>query len=122
MFWSLNIVFSKKNERNENFVAFVNLIGKFTSSVKLISISGGEKTKNISLLHENIGFDEEYCYTIIAVDSEGDQSGFSKAICGKTNKPPFLKIKNLFVCGQVSGESSKQNIVIDIFNKISNLA
>ena len=34
-----------------------------------------------------------YCYTIIAVDSEGDQSGFSKAICGKTNKPPFLKIK-----------------------------
>ena len=40
-------------------------------------------------------FDEEYCFTIIAVDSEGDQSGFSKAICGKTNKPPFLKIKNL---------------------------
>mgnify|MGYP000020285532 FL=1 len=54
-----------------------------------------DKTKNISFLHENIGFDEEYCYTIIAVDSEGDQSGFSKAICGKTNKPPFLKIKNL---------------------------
>ena len=52
-----------------------------------------DKTKNISFLHENIGFDEEYCYTIIAVDSEGDQSGFSKAICGKTNKPPFLKIK-----------------------------
>ena len=47
-----------------------------------------DKTKNISFLHENIGFDEEYCYTI-AVDSEGDQSGFSKAICGKTNKPPF---------------------------------
>ena len=39
----------------------------------------------------------------------------------KKNKD-FLKIKNLFVCGQVSGERSKQNIVIDIFNKISNLA
>ena len=33
----------------------------------------------------------------------------------------FLKIKNLFVCGQVSGERSKQNIVIDIFNKISKI-
>ena len=39
----------------------------------------------------------------------------------KKNKD-FLKIKNLFVCGQVSGERSKQNVVIDIFNKISNLA
>ncbi len=43
------------------------------------------------------------------------------SIKSKNNKisKDFLKIKNLFVCGQVSGERSKQNIVIDIFNKIS---
>ena len=44
-------------------------------------------------------------------------------IKSKNNKfsKDFLKIKNLFVCGQVSGERSKQNIVIDIFNKISKI-
>jgi len=39
----------------------------------------------------------------------------------KVKNKDFLKIKNLFVCGQVSGETSKQNIVIDIFNKISKI-
>ena len=47
-------VFYKKNEINESFVAFINLIEKFTSSVNLIGISGGDKTKNISELNHII--------------------------------------------------------------------
>ena len=31
------------------------------------------------------------------------------------------KIKNLFVCGQAGGTFSKQNIVLDIYNKISQI-
>ena len=54
-----------------------------------------DKTKNISFIHRQLGYDEQYCYTIIAVDSEGDKSGFSKVICGETNKSPKLKIKNV---------------------------
>ena len=54
-----------------------------------------DKTKNISFIHRQLGYNEQYCYTIIAVDSEGDKSGFSKLICGKTNKAPLLKIKNV---------------------------
>ena len=54
-----------------------------------------DKTKNISFIHRQLGYNEQYCYTIIALDSEGDKSGFSKVICGKTNKSPQLKIKNV---------------------------
>ena len=54
-----------------------------------------DKTKNISFIHRQLGYNEQYCYTIIAVDSEGEKSGFSKVICGKTNKSPLLKIKNV---------------------------
>ena len=54
-----------------------------------------DKTKNISFIHRQLGYNEQYCYTIIAVDSEGDKSGFSKVICGETNKSPKLKIKNV---------------------------
>ena len=54
-----------------------------------------DKTKNISFIHRQLDYNKQYCYTIIAVDSEGDKSGFSKVICGKTNKSPQLKIKNV---------------------------
>ena len=78
--------FSKKNERNESFVAFVNLIGKFTSSVKLISISGGEKTKNISelnrIIEKSLSFEINRDSIVIAFGGGviGDLAGFSASI------------------------------------------
>ena len=33
----------------------------------------------------------------------------------------LLKFQNLFICGQVSGEYSKQNIVLDIYDKVSQI-
>ena len=78
--------FSKKNERNESFVAFVNLIGKFTSSVNLISISGGEKTKNISelnrIIEKSLSFEIDRDSIVIAFGGGviGDIAGFSASI------------------------------------------
>ena len=77
--------FSKKNERNESFVAFVNLIGKFTSSVKLISISGGEKTKNISelnrIIEKSLSFEiDRIAWLLHWWGVIGDIAGFSASI------------------------------------------
>ena len=78
--------FSKKNERNESFVAFVNLIEKFTSSVNLISISGGDKTKNISelnrIIEKSLSFEIDRDSIVIAFGGGviGDIAGFSASI------------------------------------------
>jgi len=53
-----------------------------------------DKVKSNAFIDRNLGYDEEHCYTILAIDAEGDASGFSKVICGKTNTPPDLQIKN----------------------------
>ena len=53
-----------------------------------------EKVKSNAYKHHSLGYDEEHCYTIIAVDPEGDNSGFSDVLCGRTNTPPDLQIKN----------------------------
>tara|TARA_Y100000991_G_scaffold110257_1_gene83065 strand:+ start:1156 stop:2286 length:1131 start_codon:yes stop_codon:yes gene_type:complete len=78
--------FSKKNERNESFVAFVNLIEKFTSSVNLISVSGGDKTKNISelnhIIEKSLSFEIDRDSIVIAFGGGviGDIAGFSASI------------------------------------------
>lgn len=53
-----------------------------------------DKVKSSAYLDRDLGYDEEHCYTISAIDAEGDASGFSQIICGKTNTPPDLQIKN----------------------------
>ena len=53
------------------------------------------KTKNTSFLDNDLGYNEDHCYVVQGYDSEGDKSGFSKIVCGTTNNPPLLKIKNV---------------------------
>lgn len=53
-----------------------------------------DKTKNTSFLDNDLGYNENHCYVVQGYDSEGDKSGFSNIVCGTTNNPPILKIKN----------------------------
>ena len=53
------------------------------------------KTKSTSFVDINLGYSENHCYVVQGYDSEGDKSGYSNIACGKTNKPPLLKIKNV---------------------------
>ncbi len=79
-------VFYKKNEINESFVAFINLIEKFTSSVNLIGISGGDKTKNISelnhIIEKSLSFEIDRDSIVIAFGGGviGDIAGFAASI------------------------------------------
>ena len=43
--------FSSKKDNNKNFNAFVKTLKKFTNSVNLISIPGGDKTKSVNQLN-----------------------------------------------------------------------
>ena len=91
---NLNVIGGIKS----NLLSWNKVLGAFQyfifNSLENDSIVYLEKTKDISFVHRSLDYDDEFCYTIIAVDSEGDKSGFSKVICGKTNKPPLLTIKN----------------------------
>ena len=53
------------------------------------------KTKNTSFMDNDLGYNEDHCYVVQGYDSEGDKSGFSNIVCGTTNDPPLLKIKNV---------------------------
>ena len=53
-----------------------------------------DKVKASTFTDRDLGYDEEHCYVISAIDAEGDKSGFSKVFCGRTNSPPELEIKN----------------------------
>jgi hypothetical protein len=50
------------------------------------------KVKSTSFHHTGLGYAESVCYVVSAVDAEGDESGYSRIGCGKTSKPPRLKI------------------------------
>ena len=45
-------------------------------------------------MDNDLGYNENHCYVVQGYDSEGDKSGFSNIVCGTTNNPPLLKIKN----------------------------
>ena len=51
-----------------------------------------EKIKSSSFTHTGLGYAEPVCYVVSAVDSEGEESGFSKVGCGETNDHPRLKV------------------------------
>lgn len=53
-----------------------------------------DKVKSSAFLDNELGYDEEHCYSISAIDAEGDASGFSKTVCGRTNSPPEFEIQN----------------------------
>ncbi len=79
-------VFSLKKGKNKNFFAFVNSIKKFTTSVNLIGISGGDKTKHINqlnlILEKSLSFEIDRDSIIIAFGGGviGDIAGFAASI------------------------------------------
>ena len=78
--------FSLSKGKNENFVSFVNTIKNFTYSLNLISVSGGDKNKNISqlnrLLEKALSFEIDRDTIVIAFGGGviGDISGFAASI------------------------------------------
>ena len=56
------------------------------------SLSFLGKMKSPAYTHIGLGYTEPVCYVVSAVDSEGEESGFSNIGCGDTNEPPSLKI------------------------------
>ncbi len=78
--------FSEKKDVNDKFVLFVKAIKKFSNSVHLISISGGDKTKNISqlnvILEKSLAFEINRNSLIIAFGGGviGDTAGFAASI------------------------------------------
>ena len=78
--------FSLNNENNEQFISFVEIIKKLTESLNLISIPGGDKSKNISqleyIVEESLSFKIDRGSLIIAFGGGviGDIAGFSASI------------------------------------------
>ena len=78
--------FSLNNENNEQFISFVEIIKKLTESLNLISIPGGDKSKNISqleyIVEKSLSFKIDRGSLIIAFGGGviGDIAGFSASI------------------------------------------
>ena len=78
--------FSLNNENNEQFILFVEIIKKLTESLNLISIPGGDKSKNISqleyIVEESLSFKIDRGSLIIAFGGGviGDIAGFAASI------------------------------------------
>ena len=78
--------FSLNNEENEQFISFVRIIKKLTESLNLISIPGGDKSKNISqleyIVEESLSFKIDRSSLIIAFGGGviGDLAGFAASI------------------------------------------
>ncbi len=78
--------FSLKKNNNENFEVFVKNVKKFTNSVNLIHIPGGDKTKNINqlnlILEKSLSFEIDRDSLIIAFGGGviGDIAGFAASI------------------------------------------
>ena len=96
------------------------------------------KTKSTSFIDTELGYSENHCYVVQGYDSEGDKSGYSNIVCGKTNKPPLLTIKNVKLLDDSQnsileanesgmlrfailneGGSPSKNIVVKIENSLS---
>ena len=78
--------FSLKKDDNESFNAFVKTLKKFTNSVNLITIPGGDKTKSVNqlnlLLEKSLSFEIDRDSLIIAFGGGviGDIAGFAASI------------------------------------------
>ena len=78
--------FSLKKNKYESFNAFLKITKKLATSVNLISISGGDKTKNISqlniILEKSLSFEIDRESLIIAFGGGviGDIAGFAASI------------------------------------------
>ena len=78
--------FSLNNKNNEKFISFFKIIKKLSETVNLISIPGGDKTKNISqldyILEECLSFKIDRNSLIIAFGGGviGDIAGFAASI------------------------------------------
>ena len=78
--------FSLINKKNEQFISFVETIKKLTTTVKMIGIPGGDKSKNIShleyILEESLSFKIDRSSLVIAFGGGviGDLAGFAASI------------------------------------------
>ena len=78
--------FSINNNPSDSFVQFIESIKKFTSSVKLIDIPGGDQTKNIDQLNEIIEkaltykIDRQSVIVAFGGGVVGDIAGFAASI------------------------------------------
>ena len=78
--------FSSKKDNNENFNAFVKTLKKFTNSVNLITIPGGDKTKSVNqlnlILEKSLSFEIDRDSLIVAFGGGviGDIAGFAASI------------------------------------------
>ena len=78
--------FSLKKGGNKNFINFVKAIKKLTMNVKLINISGGDKTKNIfelnRVLEKSLSYEIDRDSLIIAFGGGviGDIAGFASSV------------------------------------------
>ena len=78
--------FSFENGINENLIAFVKTIIKFSKSLNFISLPGGDKTKNISqlnfVLEKSLSFEIDRNSLVIAFGGGviGDIAGFTASI------------------------------------------
>ena len=78
--------FSLKKNNNKYFHSFVKNLKKYTNSVKLIHISGGDKTKSVSqlnlILEKSLSFEIDRDSLIIAFGGGviGDIAGFAASI------------------------------------------
>ena len=99
----LNIIGGIKS----NQLSWNNIVGAFEYNIykKLDNDSTLfiDKVKASTFTDRDLGYDEEHCYVISAIDAEGDESGFSKVFCGRTNSPPNLEINNYSLI-EVSGD------------------
>ncbi len=78
--------FSLKKQKNKSFNVFVKILIKYTSSVNLIPMSGGDKTKSMSqlnlILEKSLSFEIDRNSLIIAFGGGviGDIAGFAASI------------------------------------------
>ena len=70
-------------------VHFYNIYRYSEENDSLILIN---KNNGASFIHKDLGYGENICYSITAVDIDGDESGYSPKYCLNTKKKPILKI------------------------------
>ncbi len=109
--------FSYKNKANKNFNEFINSIKNYTSSVKLVPISGGDETKKLTkimkLAEESIAYKIDRNSLIIGFGGGviGDVAGFLASILlrgiGFINIPTTLLAQVDSAVGGKTGVNSK---------------
>ena len=88
----------KQTQISWNPMGQVHLYNIYQYSEEKDSLYLIDKTKGTSYIHKNLGYGQNICYSISAVDIDGDESGYSPKYCLSTKTKPILKIvKHTFI-------------------------